>query len=70
MATSTKGRHRQFFDPQARRFLPDRYVQARAPNCAYEKARGDQCDNCGRTLDPEDLNRSKSTHQRRDAGAR
>ena len=50
-----KGTNQQFFDPQAGRFLPDRYVEGTCPNCGYEKARGDQCDNCGRTLDPEDL---------------
>jgi methionyl-tRNA synthetase len=38
-----------------RRFLPDRYVEGTCPHCAYEKARGDQCDNCGRLLDPMDL---------------
>lgn len=37
------------------RFLPDRYVEGTCPHCAYEKARGDQCDNCGRLLDPTDL---------------
>ncbi len=37
------------------RFLPDRYVEGTCPHCAYEKARGDQCDNCGRLLDPMDL---------------
>jgi len=50
-----KGTTSQFYDPQAGRFLPDRYVQGTCPNCSYEKARGDQCDSCGRTLDPEDL---------------
>ncbi len=45
----------QFYDPQAGRFLPDRYVEGTCPNCGYEKARGDQCDNCGRTLDPDQL---------------
>ena len=45
----------QFYDPEANRFLPDRYVEGTCPHCAYEKARGDQCDNCGRTLDPEQL---------------
>lgn len=50
-----KGTTQQFFDPQAGRFLPDRYVVGTCPNCGYENARGDQCDNCGRTLDPEDL---------------
>lgn len=37
------------------RFLPDRYVEGICPHCEYEKARGDQCDNCGRLLDPIDL---------------
>ena len=37
------------------RFLPDRYVEGTCPHCGYEKARGDQCDNCGRLLDPVDL---------------
>ena len=37
------------------RFLPDRYVEGTCPHCEFEKARGDQCDNCGRLLDPIDL---------------
>lgn len=37
------------------RFLPDRYVEGTCPKCAYTKARGDQCDNCGSVLDPTDL---------------
>ena len=37
------------------RFLPDRYVEGICPHCGYEKARGDQCDDCGRVLDPVDL---------------
>ena len=37
------------------RFLADRYVEGRCPHCGFEGARGDQCDNCGRTLDPEEL---------------
>jgi methionyl-tRNA synthetase len=37
------------------RFLPDRYIEGTCPHCAYPKARGDQCDNCGRLLDPVDL---------------
>ncbi len=43
------------YDPQARRFLPDRYVEGTCPHCGFPDARGDQCDNCGRTLDPTDL---------------
>ncbi|MGC8663018.1 MAG: methionine--tRNA ligase [Thermoplasmata archaeon] len=41
--------------PTCKRFLPDRYVEGTCPYCGYEYARGDQCDNCGRTLDPQDL---------------
>lgn len=37
------------------RFLPDRYVEGTCPHCGFEKARGDQCDNCGRLLDPVEL---------------
>jgi methionyl-tRNA synthetase len=40
---------------QEQRFLPDRYVEGVCPNCGYDGARGDQCDNCGKTLDPTDL---------------
>ena len=43
------------FCSQCNRFLPDRYVSGGCPNCGFDKARGDQCDNCGRTLDPQDL---------------
>ena len=39
----------------ARRFLPDRYVEGTCPKCGFDRARGDQCDNCGTTLDPKDL---------------
>jgi methionyl-tRNA synthetase len=45
----------QFFDPEVERFLPDRYVEGTCPHCHYADARGDQCDNCGRTLDASDL---------------
>jgi methionyl-tRNA synthetase len=45
----------QLFDPEANRFLPDRYVEGTCPHCGYSAARGDQCDNCGRQLDPMDL---------------
>jgi methionyl-tRNA synthetase len=38
-----------------KRFLPDRYVEGICPRCAFPKARGDQCDNCGSLLDPVDL---------------
>ncbi|MGZ6390853.1 MAG: methionine--tRNA ligase [Ktedonobacterales bacterium] len=38
-----------------KRFLPDRYVEGTCPYCGFTQARGDQCDNCGRTLDPTQL---------------
>ncbi len=37
------------------RFLPDRYLKGICPNCGDTDARGDQCDNCGKPLNPEDL---------------
>lgn len=37
------------------RFLPDRYVIGTCPNCGYDRARGDQCEQCGKQLDPTDL---------------
>lgn len=37
------------------RFLPDRYIEGTCPNCNYDKARGDQCENCTKQLDPIDL---------------
>ncbi|MGF1618854.1 MAG: methionine--tRNA ligase [Acidimicrobiia bacterium] len=45
----------QLYDDEAGRFLPDRYVEGTCPHCQYPMARGDQCDNCGRTLDATDL---------------
>jgi len=45
----------QFYDTEAARFLPDRYVEGTCPFCGNTNARGDQCDNCGKTLDPTDL---------------
>lgn len=46
---------RQIYSVTDERYLPDRYVEGTCPHCEYEKARGDQCDNCGRLLDPIDL---------------
>ncbi|TLQ47304.1 methionine--tRNA ligase [Streptomyces marianii] len=46
---------RQVYSPVDGRFLPDRYVEGTCPHCGYEKARGDQCENCTRVLDPTDL---------------
>lgn len=46
---------RAAYDPVAKRFLPDRYVEGECPHCHFKDARGDQCDSCGRTLDPQEL---------------
>ncbi|WP_293903288.1 methionine--tRNA ligase [Phenylobacterium sp.] len=45
----------QVYSNADRRFLPDRYVIGTCPHCGYESARGDQCENCTRVLDPADL---------------
>jgi methionyl-tRNA synthetase len=45
----------QYYDTEAERFLPDRYIEGTCPHCGYADARGDQCEDCGRTLDPEEL---------------
>lgn len=41
--------------PHHRRFLPDRYLVGTCPHCGFESARGDECDNCGRPLEPRQL---------------
>ncbi len=46
---------RQVYSIDDGRFLPDRYVEGTCPHCGFERARGDQCDNCQRLLDPTDL---------------
>ena len=51
----------QVYSPSENRFLPDRYVTGTCPHCAFERARGDQCENCGRLLDPTDLIDPRST---------
>ena len=45
----------QVYSIADQRYLPDRYVEGTCPNCGFEKARGDQCDSCGKLLDPVDL---------------
>jgi methionyl-tRNA synthetase len=45
----------QVFSIDDDRFLPDRYVEGTCPHCGFERARGDQCDSCGRLLEPTDL---------------
>jgi len=41
--------------PNCKRFLPDRFVEGECPYCGYKGARGDQCEQCGRLLDPTKL---------------
>lgn len=45
----------QIFSIDDDRFLPDRYVLGTCPVCGYDRARGDQCENCTSVLDPTDL---------------
>ena len=45
----------QMYSPTDGRYLPDRYIEGTCPNCGFESARGDQCDNCTKQLDPVDL---------------
>jgi len=51
----------QYFDPEANQFLADRYIMGTCPKCGYEEAYGDQCEQCGSTLNPTDLIQPKST---------
>src|SRR5262249_26916737 len=46
---------KQVFSVDDGRFLPDRYIVGTCPHCGYDRARGDQCENCTRVLDPTDL---------------
>jgi len=45
----------QFFDEEQQMFLPDRYVTGTCPFCKYERARGDQCEDCGKTYETKEL---------------
>ncbi len=45
----------QLYSEASQMFLADRYVRGTCPHCGYEDARGDQCENCGKLLDPTDL---------------
>lgn len=47
-------------DPRTGRTLPDRYIEGTCPICGYEEARGDQCDNCGNQLEPDELKDPRS----------
>ena len=41
--------------PRCQRYLPDRYVEGECPFCSFKEARGDQCDKCGKPLNPLEL---------------
>ena len=45
----------QYYDPEAKQFLADRYIVGTCPKCGNEGAYGDQCEKCGSTLSPEEL---------------
>ena len=51
----------QLYDAEAQQFLADRFVVGICPICSNEEAYGDQCENCGSTLNATDLIRPKST---------
>jgi methionyl-tRNA synthetase len=46
---------KQAFCAQCQRYLPDRYIEGTCPHCGYTGARGDQCDQCGKPLNPAEL---------------
>ncbi len=45
----------QYYDEENKQFLADRYITGTCPHCGYEKAYGDQCENCGTSLSPDEL---------------
>ena len=51
----------QLYDEEAQQFLADRFVVGTCPNCGHEEAYGDQCENCGSSLNATDLINPKST---------
>ena len=51
---------KQFYDEEVKMFLPDRYVEGTCPNCGYEEARSDECENCGALYEPSELKKPKS----------
>ena len=51
----TEVTEKQVYSNADGRFLPDRYIEGTCPNCGYERARGDQCENCTKQLEPTDL---------------
>jgi methionyl-tRNA synthetase len=45
----------QYYDEKTQMFLPDRFIEGICPHCGYTGARGDQCDSCGKLLEPHEL---------------
>ncbi|WP_296930944.1 methionine--tRNA ligase [Porphyromonas sp.] len=45
----------QYYDPEAKQFLADRYITGTCPHCHNERAYGDQCEACGTSLSATDL---------------
>ena len=56
----TRSQEKQLYDPEARMFLPDRFVIGTCPHCGYERAYGDQCENCSKYYDQTELLQPKS----------
>jgi len=52
--------NQQYYDKENQQFLADRYITGVCPHCSYEKAYGDQCENCGTSLSPLELKNPKS----------
>lgn len=52
---------KQIFSIDDNQFLADRYITGTCPHCGYDKARGDQCENCTKVLEPTDLINARST---------
>ena len=46
---------KQYWSEKEKKFLLDRFIEGECPHCSYKDARGDQCDSCGRTLEPIEL---------------
>ena len=51
----------QYYDEEAKTFLADRYIKGTCPNCGFENAYGDQCERCGKSLNPDELINPVST---------
>ena len=61
-----KAQQKQIYSEREGKFLPDRLVEGTCPICGYEKARGDQCDNCGNLLEGTQLINPRSRNHPED----